>query len=67
MSDTEKKDPLTMQECAENLIRQAESMRHDGSEAMRFTQAAVNITNAMMNLKALEPATKPPLTASRSE
>lgn len=54
MTNITTKTSLTMQECVESLIRQAESMHHDGSEAMRFSQAAVNITNAMMNLKALE-------------
>lgn len=32
--------------CAENLIRKAEKA-HDGGEAMRFSQAAVNVTNAV--------------------
>ncbi len=54
MTDTTTKTLLTMQQCAVNLIRQAESIRQDGGEAMRFTQAAVNITNAMMNIKNLD-------------
>lgn len=52
MSD-KKQEPLSMKECAESLIRQAESMHHDGTEAMKFSQAAVNVTNAMMNFRVL--------------